>query len=146
MASLDDEFFAAFEAASGPLKTVHTAATPQDMLAGPVDADGWVEWRMRPCPISLDDVFATYAQAAGKSLPSSFRRWYAGTFTLDGDCGLLRLPANPSNAPGKPLLKRGSGLLIDNRQSGPATADGRSTDAGGLAASSLALTKGSGRK
>jgi hypothetical protein len=105
MGSLHDDFFTAFEAAYAPLTTVHTDKTPQDMVAGPVNADGWVEWRMRPCTVPLDDIFAKYVHAAGKALPPSFQRWYASTFTLDCDCSVLRLPANPSNSPGKPLLQ-----------------------------------------
>src|SRR5262245_108775 len=105
MASLHEDYFAAYEEAFSPLMTVHTSQTPPDMLVSPVNADGWLQRRTRPCTVSLDDVFATYAQAAGKPLPNSFQRWYASTFTLDADCSVLRLPANPSNAPGKPLLE-----------------------------------------
>jgi hypothetical protein len=88
LATLDREYFDAFRAAFEPLKTVLTRSTPREMIAGEVDQEGWVEWRMLPCSQPLEDVFERYARAAGHPLPPSFRRWYSSMHTLDGDCGV----------------------------------------------------------
>lgn len=88
----------------------HTADTPPEMIVGPADDDS-VFWKMLPCDSSLDDVFGKYEEAAGQTLPPSFKRWYSAMYTLDADCAVVRLPENPSNHSGTGLL---SYVMSDN--------------------------------
>lgn len=106
MHPIDEAFFRAYERAHRPLRIFRTASRPEDMMLGPVDAHGYCEWCFKPCTTSLDPIFSQYACAAGKELPPSFQRWYASMFTLDLDCSIIRLPINPSNAPGTGLLRQ----------------------------------------
>ena len=108
MSSPYDEFFETYRACFGPLHTVRTRHTPEEMVVGAVPgSDGWVEWQMIPCQADLRPLYAELAKACGvPALPSSFLRWYWSRCTLDMDVSAVRLPANPSNDPGGPLREQ----------------------------------------
>ena len=100
-------FFDAYQRWLSPLATVRTASTPSDMIVRPVaDSKGWIEWKLIPCEVGLTDAFAALERRVGYRWPPSFKEWYGTFFTLDMDVSIVRLPANPSNAPLQPLEKR----------------------------------------
>ncbi|HEV2296049.1 MAG TPA: SMI1/KNR4 family protein [Tepidisphaeraceae bacterium] len=100
-------FFEAYQQCFAPLRTVRTAATPQEMIVRPVvDSPGWVEWKLMPCNVDLADEFAALERQLGHSWPPSFKEWYGSYFTLCMDVSVVALPENPSNAPLRPLQER----------------------------------------
>ena len=97
-------FFDAYQRCFAPLKVVLTARTPREMLVSDrPDESGWVEWRVVPCASDLAHEFAEIERQLGRALPTSFKRFYGSFHVLDLDLGIVRLPANPSNAPLGPL-------------------------------------------
>jgi hypothetical protein len=106
MSAIDEAFFDAYQSCCA-LTTVWTARTPEDMVAGEVDPDGWIAWRLVSCDASVMKATLTALEReAGVHLPPSFRRWYGSRHTLDMDLSVVRLPTNPSNDPAGPLRQR----------------------------------------
>jgi hypothetical protein len=58
-----------------------SAGVPPSMQAGPVNADGWVKWRMLPSTLTEGDVAALEA-AFGVAFPPLFRAWLLARFHL----------------------------------------------------------------
>jgi hypothetical protein len=105
MSSIDDAFFEAYERHFSTHVAVRTERTPEDMVVRELDV-GWIEWRLLPGGRAVREVLDEVERVSGLCLPPSFRRWYGSRHTLSMDIGLVRLPANPSNDPGRPLLDR----------------------------------------
>jgi hypothetical protein len=81
------------------MKSVHTDKVPKEMMASPVDQDGWYEWKLIPGTLTADDykkVEATF----GAIFPDNFIEWHKRYFFEDGDCSIIRLP---QSLPTRPL-------------------------------------------
>lgn len=99
-----DRFYAAYEAAFGPLMTVHLDSHPEEMLVGPPNPEGWVQWRLIRRPGRKLD-FTDIERGCGHPLPSSFKEWMSRFDSLDLDCGVVRMTPAPANDPLGPLAK-----------------------------------------
>jgi len=102
MDDIYEQFYRAFERrriAFDIRKTVWTERLPKEMLVGEPDEEGWVEWRMIAPADSLASELDTLEAEAQIRLPRSFKRWFGLYYTLDMDCGIVRLPECPSNDP-----------------------------------------------
>lgn len=107
------DFFDAYVRCFGPLVTVQTARTPPEMVIGPDRRSrGWVQWRLLPCDVDLEPRFLELEHRCGHAFPATFKRWYSSCFTLDMDLSVVRLPANPSNAPLVPLAEIALGSSV----------------------------------
>jgi hypothetical protein len=79
--------------------------TPKDMMASPVDEDGWYIWK--PIKGTLIDADYNYVEEKFKvKFPKSFIKWHKQYFFLDCSCQVLGLPIS---SPTEPLQN-----IIDN--------------------------------
>jgi hypothetical protein len=80
------------------MTTVHTEGMSPDMMAGPEDDEGWVEWK--PIRGTLtDEDYKQLEEAYQIQLPPSFIDWHKAFFFCDGDCLIAQLPASLPNEP-----------------------------------------------
>ncbi|MGF1924661.1 MAG: hypothetical protein ACQUHE_10820 [Bacteroidia bacterium] len=95
-------FFDAYFA-SNLLSIVYSDDIPQEMLASPVNEDGWVAWR----PIKgtfTEEKYHLVERNFRIKLPKSFIEFHKRYFFLDGDCYLLNLPYSNPNRPLEKLI------------------------------------------
>src|SRR5690242_9850970 len=95
------DFFDLYARCFGPLAAVQTPRTPPEMIVGPAPcgSKGWIQWRYIPCGDDVIQKFGALERGTRSTFPPSFKRWYCTNHTLDMDAAIVRLPANPSNAP-----------------------------------------------
>ena len=90
-----DQFFRAYLEAFPP-KKVYTNEMPKEMMASPVDDDGWFEWCLIRGTLPEED-YGNLEKQFNIQLPRSFVTWHRSYFFLDGDTSLMRLPySNPA--------------------------------------------------
>lgn len=100
--TITEAFFRAFCSQGTRLHTVRTKDTPSEMVIAE-RGGGWVDWRLIPGDGRLASILDQLQHEAGVRLPPSFLHWYSSYFTLRVDLGILTLPANPINTPGRHL-------------------------------------------
>jgi len=81
------------------------AVTPKDMMASPVDEDGWYLWKPIKGTLVERDYY-NLEQQFGIIFPKSFIEWHKQYFFLDCSCQLMGLPVS---SPTEPLQQ-----IIDN--------------------------------
>jgi hypothetical protein len=94
---LTKQFFEAYLAAF-PNRTVFTNDTPEEMMGGSVDEEGWFDWKILKGTLQETD----YRKLELKykiELPKSFIAWHKEYFFLNGDTSILRLPASNPKLP-----------------------------------------------
>ena len=92
-----DTHFASFSMMLPARRTPGDAGgVPPDMVAGPIDAEGWVPWRMLPSTVAEADV-ARLEEALPAPFPPLFRAYLTARFTLGMDW--FDLPNLPSDHP-----------------------------------------------
>jgi len=84
------------------MKTVYLDKIPKEMLAGPVDDEGWVEWKLTEGKLRLED-YRRVEREFNVKLPESFISWHKAYFFLDCDCSIIRLPVSLSTEPLKEI-------------------------------------------
>ena len=92
MSNINELFFSAYLAAF-PGKTGYTDQMPEEMIASPVDQEGWVKWK----PVKgtlLRDAYHDIENQLHLEFPGSFIDWHQLYFFMDGDCSLVRLPSS----------------------------------------------------
>ncbi|MFI5219247.1 MAG: hypothetical protein ACHQNT_07130 [Bacteroidia bacterium] len=97
MTDINEQFFKAYWRPG--MKIVYTDSIPKEMMASPVDGDGWFEWKLLKGTLNLKD----YEEIEKKfkiKLPDNFINWHRAYFFLDGDCSIIRLP---ESIPTRPL-------------------------------------------
>jgi hypothetical protein len=87
-------------------KIVYTDKIPEEMTVGPVDKEGWVEWKPIKGTLSRE-AYEEVEKQFNVRFPASFIDWHRAYFFLDGDCRLIRLP---SSNPQQPLREIRSNL------------------------------------
>lgn len=133
MNNITANFFAAYWLPG--MTTVYTEAESPEMMAGPVDDDGWFEWKLAEGTLQASD-YEQVEEEYQIQLPPSFIDWHKAFFFCDGDCQLVRLPASYPQEPLSELmnqLKYGGELIsqkfypfaYDGNDSGPWVFDAR---------------------
>ncbi|MFD1256246.1 hypothetical protein ACFQ3S_05515 [Mucilaginibacter terrae] len=108
-----EAYFNAFD-----LRTVYTDTVPKEMMAGPVNENGYFQWK----PLKGNIPYESYVKVMKEydvTFPESFIEWHKMYFFYDGDCSIIRLPYS---IPNKPLFEVIENLnndlateLIENR-------------------------------
>ncbi len=81
------------------LTTVYTKDTPKEMMASPVDEEGWFTWKPIKGTWRLED-YRKVEERFNVVFPQSFIDFHKRYFFLDCDCVLVRLPySNPNKPP-----------------------------------------------
>jgi hypothetical protein len=94
-----EDFFKAYW--SPGMKIVSMDSQPKEMLVGPVDQDGWIEWKLIKGNLTVEDYRGVERQF-NVHFPESFISWHKSYFFLDCDCSFIRLPIS---SPVTPLLE-----------------------------------------
>ncbi|KQB99151.1 SMI1/KNR4 family protein [Pedobacter sp. Hv1] len=92
-----EAFFSAFFNAR-KLTSVYTKDTPKEMMASPVDEEGWFIWKPLNGTFSAED-YRKVEEKFNVVFPQSFINFHKRYFFLDCDCRLLRLPYSNPNQP-----------------------------------------------
>ncbi len=99
---------------SGTMQIVFTERIPTEMMASPVDDEGWFTWKPIPGTIPLR-VYNDLEKSHRIKLPESFIAWHQAYYFPDGDMSLVRLP---HSLPSEPLAELAELLdfdsLVDN--------------------------------
>lgn len=98
--SIIESFFKAYWRPG--MKTVFVDRIPVEMLAGPVDNEGWVEWRVTKGKLRAED-YQQIEKEFDVKFPESFIAWHRSHFFLDCDCSIIRLPVSSPTAPLKEI-------------------------------------------
>lgn len=99
------DFFNAYFRCSSLSSVYIEAVTPKDMMASPVDEDGWYLWKPIKGTLVERDYY-NLEQQFGIIFPKSFIKWHKQYFLLDCSCQLMGLPIS---SPTEPLQQ-----IIDN--------------------------------
>ncbi|RPD46832.1 hypothetical protein DNI29_11770 [Hymenobacter sediminis] len=111
---------------------VYTEDVSAAMMAGPVNEDGWFEWKLAEGTL-LDAEYERLAKAHGVLLPPSFIDWHKAFFFCDGDCFIARLPPSLPNEPLRHLAAElKTGEYLDLTTQGLYTFAQANNDAGPL--------------
>lgn len=97
MTNLIDQFFVAYLEAFNSI-TVFTNTTPKEMMASPVNKEGWFKWKTVTGTLQDAD-YKNIEDHFNIELPKSFIDWHKAYFFLGGDCSILRLPTSNPNEP-----------------------------------------------
>jgi hypothetical protein len=87
--NLTTEFFKAYWKPG--MKSVYTKIVPKEMMASPIDKDGWYEWKLITSTLTVND----YQKLEDKfkvRFPTSFINWHSTYFFADCDLSIIRLP------------------------------------------------------
>jgi len=105
MNKIINDFFTAYFEHSYFSGVYGETITPKDMMASPVDEEGWYTWK----PINgtlTDNDYQKVEQKFSVKFPESFVEWHKQYFFLDCSCQLMGLPVS---SPTEPLQQ-----IIDN--------------------------------
>jgi hypothetical protein len=105
MDEIIDSFFKTYFKFSRFRNVFVESITPKNMMASPVDEEGWYTWK--PIEGTLTDIdYHKVEQKFGVKFPKSFIAWHKQYFFLDCSCQILGLPIS---SPTEPLQN-----IIDN--------------------------------
>ena len=96
MNNITANFFAAYWLPG--MTAVYTEAESPEMMAGPVDEDGWFEWKLAKGNLQDSD-YKRIEEEYQIQLPPSFIDWHEAFFFCDGDCMIAQLPASSPYEP-----------------------------------------------
>ena len=75
------------------MMAVYTEAESPEMMAGPINEDGYFEWKLAKGTLNNID-YKQIEEQYHVQLPASFIDWHKAFFFCDGDCQLVRLPTS----------------------------------------------------
>jgi len=84
------------------MKTVYVDKIPKEMLSGPVDGEGWVEWKLTEGKLRAQD-YKKIEREFNVNFPESFIAWHKSYFFPDCDCSIIRLPVSLPTEPLKEI-------------------------------------------
>ncbi len=133
---LTDNFFKAYKERYG-MRAVYVPAIPEEMMAGPVDEEGWFAWKPVPGTLTAKDYYSLESTYNIK-LPASFIEWHRRYFFADADTSIMRLPLSLPTQPLRDIKKNLDWFIpkqlipqkiypfgSDANDSGPLVFDGR---------------------
>lgn len=86
------DFFNAYFTSFDPI-VVDSETFPNEMRVGETNESGWAKWKLIPGTLTPTS-YQQLEQKYNVKFPESFIDWHRSYFFLDGDCGLIRLPAS----------------------------------------------------
>lgn len=101
MNDIIEQFFKAYWTKG--MKSVYTDKVSKEMMASPVDKDGWFEWKLIPGSLTFDD-YKKVESTFGAIFPDNFIEWHKRYFFEDGDCSIIRLPYSQPTIPLEQLI------------------------------------------
>jgi hypothetical protein len=97
MTDIIEQYFKAYWTTG--MKSVYTDKVPEELMASPVDRDGWYEWKLAPGTLTTED-YKKVEEKFKITFPDIFVEWHKHYFFADGDCSITRLP---HSLPTRPL-------------------------------------------
>ncbi len=96
MTDIIEEFFKAYWVKG--MASVYTEYVSHEMMASPVDKDGWYEWQLIQGTLTVDD-YREVEAAFNITFPDIFIEWHRRYFFANGDCSIVRLPSSLPTIP-----------------------------------------------
>ncbi|WP_410222192.1 hypothetical protein [Pedobacter sp.] len=103
MTDIIESFFKAFFSFSDMKAVYVLGKTSPEMMAEPIDSEGWYRWKPINGRINIMEYHAVEDKFSMK-FPESFIEWHKAYFFMDGDCSILRLPYSEPNRPLEQLI------------------------------------------